>query len=247
VRAIVTYHSIDPSGSVISVAPDAFRAHVAWLAGSGLRVTSVGQLLSLPPDTDAVALTFDDAFANFATEAWPALKSAGFTATLFVVSDFAGQTNDWGDRGHRIPRLDLLSWDALGRLAGDGVAIEAHSRTHPDLRGLDPARLADEMDGAAERLAARLGRRPEGFAYPFGAHDERVLAQARRSWHWACTTELAPLRGGEDVHRLPRLDAYYLRRPDGWADWDTPAFHRRVRLRALARRARAAVLERGSR
>jgi peptidoglycan/xylan/chitin deacetylase (PgdA/CDA1 family) len=245
VRAIVTYHSVDPSGSVISVAPEAFRAHVTWLAASGVRVTSVGELLALPPDANAVALTFDDAVANFATEAWPALRAAGLTATLFVVTDYAGRANDWGTRGHRIPRLDLLSWEALGRLAGEGASIEAHSRTHPDLRTVDPARLADEMEGSAERLARELGRRPEGFAYPYGAHDERVTAQARRHWRWACTTALGALRGGEDAHRLPRLDAYYLRKPDGWAGWDTPAFRRRLRIRALARRARAAVLERG--
>jgi peptidoglycan/xylan/chitin deacetylase (PgdA/CDA1 family) len=245
VRAIVTYHSIDPTGSVISVAPEAFRAHVAWLAGRGLRVTTVPELLALPPDADAVALTFDDAAVNFATDAWPVLRAAGLPATLFVVSDFAGRANEWEALGHRIPRLDLLSWDALGRLAADGVAIEAHSRTHPDLRTVDPALLEDEMDGAAERIARELGRRPEGFAYPYGAYDKSVVAQARRSWSWACTTELAALRGGEDPHRLPRLDAYYLRQPDGWAGWDTPAFRRRIRLRALARRARAVVLERG--
>lgn len=246
-RAIVTYHSIDPSGSVISVAPDAFRAHVAWLAASDVRVTTVGALLALPADASAVALTFDDAVANFATEAWPALRAAGLTATLFVVTDYVGRANDWGTRGHRIPRLDLLSWEALGRLAAEGVLIEAHSRTHPDLRAVDPARLADEMEGSAERLARELGQRPEGFAYPYGAHDERVVNQARGAWRWACTTELGALRGGDDPHRLPRLDAYYLRTPDGWADWDTPAFRRRLRLRALARRARAAILERGAR
>jgi peptidoglycan/xylan/chitin deacetylase (PgdA/CDA1 family) len=247
VRAIVTYHSIDPSGSVISVDSDAFRAHVAWLAGSAVRVTSVGELLTLPSETDAVALTFDDGAVNFATVAWPLLHDAGFPATLFVVTDRAGQTNDWESRGHAIPTLDLLDWDALGRLAAEGVAIGAHSRTHPDLRAVPPARLRDEMAGAAERIARELGRRPEGFAYPFGACDDRVVAEARGTWRWACTTELSPLCGGEDPHRLPRLDAYYLRRPDGYAGWDTAAFRRRLQFRALARRARAAVLDRGRR
>jgi peptidoglycan/xylan/chitin deacetylase (PgdA/CDA1 family) len=246
-RAIVTYHSVDDSGSVISVAPDAFRAHVAWLAASDVRVTTVTELLALPPEADAVALTFDDAVANFATVAWPALSDAGLTATVFVVTDRAGQTNAWETRGHDIPRLDLLGWDALGRLAAEGVVVEAHSRTHPDLRAAPAERLRDEMAGAAERIARELGRRPEGFAYPYGAFDERVVSEARDTWRWACTTELAPLGGGEDPHRLPRLDAYYLRRPEGYAGWHTAGFRRRLQFRALARRARSAVLDRGPR
>jgi peptidoglycan/xylan/chitin deacetylase (PgdA/CDA1 family) len=245
VRAILTYHSIDPSGSVISVDEATFRGHVAWLASSGVRATTVPGLLALPPEANAVALTFDDACATFATAAWPALRAAGLPATLFVVTDHAGGANSWGTRGQRIPRLDLLGWDALGRLAEEGVTIEAHSRSHPDLRRLTAAARADEMEGCAERIRQELGRRPEGFAYPYGAHDEPVVAQARRTWRWACTAALAPLRGADDPHRLPRLDAYYFRRPTALEAWDTPAFRGRLRLRALARRARAAVLDRG--
>ena len=39
-RAILTYHSIDESGSPISVDPDAFRRHVRWLASGRVRVTT---------------------------------------------------------------------------------------------------------------------------------------------------------------------------------------------------------------
>lgn len=246
-RAILTYHSIDESGSVISVTQEAFGRHVAVLRARGVRATTVDELLGLPDGMDAVALTFDDAFANFATGAWPALRDAGFPATLFVVTEHAGGWNDWSQHGLAVPRLPLLDWDALAALAEAGVRIEAHSRTHPDLRGLAPAALAEEMEGAADRLAGTLGRRPEGFAYPYGVADGPAVAQARRSWRWACTTELAPLDGGEDAHRLPRVDAYYLRRPDALEAWGTPGFRRRLRLRALARRARAALRPRGGR
>ena len=35
-KAILTYHSIAPSDSVVSVSPDDFRRHVRWLAESGV-------------------------------------------------------------------------------------------------------------------------------------------------------------------------------------------------------------------
>jgi peptidoglycan/xylan/chitin deacetylase (PgdA/CDA1 family) len=247
VRAILTYHSIDASGSVISVREEAFRAHVAALDARGVAGVTVGELLRLPPTANAVAVTFDDGYANVATAAWPVLREAGFAATLFVVPDHVGGHNAWDQHGLRVPRLDLAGWDALARMTSEGVALEAHSRTHADLRRLAPAAMEDEMEGSAERLARVTGRRPEGFAYPYGAYDATVVTQARRSWRWACTTDLAPLSGADDPHLLPRLDAWYLRAPDAVDGWGTPAFRGRIRMRALARRARAALAGGGRR
>ncbi|MEO7103062.1 MAG: polysaccharide deacetylase family protein, partial [Gemmatimonadaceae bacterium] len=92
---ILTYHSIDASGSPISVAPDVFRSHIRWLATSGQRVVRLNELSVLPDDADAMALTFDDGFANFAGIAAPLLLEAGLSATVFIVTDRAGLTNEW--------------------------------------------------------------------------------------------------------------------------------------------------------
>jgi len=240
-RAILTYHSIDGSGSPISVDREAFREHVAFLASGAVRVTDLAGVLAAPADADAVALTFDDAFANFATEAWPLLRERRLPVTLFVVSAHAGGTNDWGGRAQPgIPTLPLLDWDALGRLAEEGVTLGAHSRTHPDLRRLDDAALADEVAGSGEAVAARTGRRPEAFAYPYGAHDARV-AGAAAAYRFACTTALRPLRGAEDARRLPRLDAFYLRSGGAIRRWGTPRLAAWLRWRRALRAARAAV------
>src|SRR5262249_42342025 len=77
VRAILTYHSIDDSGSVISISPSQFVEHLRWLASSSVDVVAVSRLLSTTSDRNAVAITFDDAFENFATHAWPLLREHG--------------------------------------------------------------------------------------------------------------------------------------------------------------------------
>ena len=51
-RAILTWHSIDPSGSVISVAPDTFRAQLEAIRQIGLRVVGIPELLALPDDAE---------------------------------------------------------------------------------------------------------------------------------------------------------------------------------------------------
>ena len=92
-RAILTYHSIDPSGSPISIDQPTFARHVAWLASGAARVVDVGELLTLSDQDDAVAITFDDGFANLRDQAWPLLREHDWPATVFVVSDLAGTTN----------------------------------------------------------------------------------------------------------------------------------------------------------
>ncbi len=240
-RAILMYHSVDPSGSAISLDADAFRRHVDWLAQGRVRVLPLADIVREPAGDDAVALTFDDAFANFADTAWPPLRDRGWPATLFVVSRHAG-TNAWGGRDvPGIPTLPLLDWDALARLAEQGVTLGAHTRTHPDLTTLDDGALADEVSGSADDVAARTGRRPEAFAYPYGARDARAEAAAARGFRLAVTTELRALDAGDRPHALPRLDTFYLREPGRLERWGGAGFRRWLAFRAGLRRLRAAL------
>jgi peptidoglycan/xylan/chitin deacetylase (PgdA/CDA1 family) len=239
-RAILTYHSIDRSGSPISVAPEEFRRHAAWLASGRVRVLPLADLAELAPDADAVALTFDDGFANFASEAAPLLAAHGLPATLYVVAGHVGGDNAWGGQSDpRVPRLPLLDWPALGRLAEQGVELGAHTRTHPHLTRVDADALEDELAGAAEAVRAETGRMPKSIAYPYGDVDARVAAAAGRRFGLGVTTELRALAAGEDSLRLPRLDMFYLRAPGRLEAWGTPRFAQRLWLRARARGLRA--------
>lgn len=238
-RAILTYHSIDESGSVISVSPERFAGHVEWLASGAVKVVSVADLLGAEDGADAVAITFDDAFENFATQAWPLLRDARLPATMFVPTGFVGRTNEWDIMpGGAMPRLGLMDWATLARLVGEGLELGAHTRSHPDLRALDAGRLHDEIAGAVEDIVRETGRRATGFAYPYGYHDARVVAAVRNICAWACTTRLSPVKGRQDPYRLPRLDAYFLRGPGRLDRFRSPSFEWYMSLRAGIRRAR---------
>jgi peptidoglycan/xylan/chitin deacetylase (PgdA/CDA1 family) len=242
VRAILTYHSVDPSGSPISIDAGVFRRQVTWLASGRVQVVNLAQLLRLSDETCAVALTFDDGFANFATEAAPLLRDRGLPATLFVVTDHVGRDNRWrggGDAG--VPALPLLDWDALGRLHEAGVTIGAHTRTHPRLTRLDRPMLEAELAGAAAEIERRLGERPETLAYPYGDVDNQVARAAAACYQWACTTELRPLSNAESRFRLPRLDSWYLQDPAWLAHWGSPQFRAWLWCRRQGRRLRAAL------
>jgi peptidoglycan/xylan/chitin deacetylase (PgdA/CDA1 family) len=236
-RAILTYHSIDSSGSPISLDVGVFRRHVEWWASGHVMVTGVCELLALPPDVDAVALTFDDGFTNFASEAWPLLHEHGLPSTLFVVTDRVGDVNRW-DHGRytAIPRLPLVDWETIGRLAAGGVEIGSHGCTHARLDRVGPVQLENEIAGSASVIEREIGIRPVLFSYPYGRPSHDCLPIVRAHYRGAVTAELRLLDEDDDPFLLPRIDAWYLRAPGAIERWGTTAFRRRLWLRQQARR-----------
>jgi peptidoglycan/xylan/chitin deacetylase (PgdA/CDA1 family) len=239
-RAILTYHSIDSSGSPISVSEESFRAHVQFLGSGRVTVVPLADLPTVPDEKDAVALTFDDGFLNFTSMAMPELSRRGLAATVFVVSDAVGGSNEWGGRpSPGIPKLPLMGWEDLGRARDAGFEIGAHTRTHPWLTSLEQGQLEDEVTGCVDRISTEIGKRPRHFAYPYGDVNERVARVARDTFELSVTTELRPVDSGDDPARLPRLDAWYLQKPGVLESWGSPAFRRRLWIRAQGRRVRA--------
>ena len=206
---ILTYHSIDDSGSVISVSPATFRAQMSLLAKSGVPVAPLEEVRRRP---GAVALTFDDGCRNFLLHAAPTLQHHGFPSTVFVVSDYCGGRNNWPSqpRNTGVPDLELMSWSELEEIQQAGAAIGCHTATHPHLPSLSEAEVERELSASRTAIEDRTGRPAAGFAYPYGESGPVARAVARRHFPWACGTRLGFLSASDDPYDLPRLDMYYL-------------------------------------
>ena len=241
-KAILTYHSVDDSGSVVSIDARSFARHVRWLAASPLRVLPLDQLADAPEDEDAVAITFDDGLESFGRVAAPLLHEHGLTATLFVVTDAVGSTNVWRGRGDPgIPVQPLLDWSALGRLASEGISIGAHTCTHLNLATAEPAETEREIVASKTRLARELGVVASTFAYPYGGVSHLAHDVVAREFRCGVTTRLATLSSHDDPALLPRLDSYYLRAPGTLESWGTTRFRLRLGLLAGARSVRGSL------
>jgi peptidoglycan/xylan/chitin deacetylase (PgdA/CDA1 family) len=239
VRAILTYHSIDSSGSPISVAPAAFLRHIDWLASGRVQVATIPELLTMRDDRDAVALTFDDGFENFETVAAPLLLRHRLPATVFVVSGYVGRTNAWGHgRGAALPRVRLMDWRAVRRIAAAGFTVGAHTATHANLAGLPPEAVEREVTRSIAAIQAVVVR-PALFAYPYGAVSAAATSIVAAAFDAACTTEFRCLSRGDAAPLLPRIDMYYFQRPDSLDAWGTSRFSWYLRARGQARRMRA--------
>ncbi len=236
-RAILTYHSIDQHSSPISVSPDTFAQHVAYLSSDAVNVVPLDAVVSSTDPRPTVALTFDDGLSNFASHAWPHLRDHGLPCSLFVVTDCVGETNKWNELPS-IPEQRLLDWDDLGRLASEGVALGAHSQTHAGLPKLPQSRFLEEISGAHATLISRTGVSPTAFAYPYGSVNADVATVTRELYSWGVTTQMALLGDDDDALLLPRIDAFYLKSASRLESLGRPAFARFVRWRRFLRRLR---------
>ncbi|MFT7619746.1 MAG: peptidoglycan/xylan/chitin deacetylase (PgdA/CDA1 family) [Planctomycetota bacterium] len=209
-RAVLMYHSLDDSGSPISVAPAAFERHLDWMTANHVQTPTFSEFTGGSSAGPALSLTFDDAFANFATEAWPRLRDRNLNATLYVVSGRCGKTNLWeGEAPSRIPELPLLDWDELARLAEEGCELGCHTHNHQHLTELHVDRVAAEIAESLDLIEKRTGQRPTSLAYPFGSYDQEVSKIANQHVKSACTTEFSLVTDQTMPMEIPRIDAWY--------------------------------------
>jgi len=214
---IITFHSVDDSGSVISLPPSHFARIVDELAEAGWHGCTISEALGAwqgdSPPKRLVALCFDDGYLNLRHQALPVLRQAGFTATVFVVAGRCGGDNRWAGQPSSIPTLPLLGWPDLEELQGAGWEIGSHGLEHLTLPALDTQRAARELEGAKELLESNLSAPVPLFAYPYGACNDAIRELTRGVYEAACGTRL-DFASASDLaapFELPRIDAYYLR------------------------------------
>lgn len=246
---IITYHSIDGSGSVISTAPDVFRSQMKRLSEDGYKAVSLGQLSgnlvenASVSDGKTIALTFDDGFENFATEAFPVLEELGFTATVFLVTDFCGGYNDWENNPEDLPRSRLMSWQQVEELSGKGIEFGVHTRTHADLTKLTGEEIESEVVESKAKIEEVLGKEVDFFAYPYGKHNPAVKEIVEKNYKGACSTNLGKVNRNSDQYLLERIDSYYLKNQRVFSALSTKYFDRYMQLRHAMRVCKALILQ----
>jgi len=158
--------------SISRVSTKSFDKLLRHLAQTGRRGVSISE--SNQPNT--VALTFDDGLENFYEIAFPILRRYGFTATVFLVSDYIGQSTTWDY--HKRPHLN---WQQIAELAEAGIEFGSHSANHKDLRDLDDEELSYELCGSRGFLEQKLGRPVKYVSFPFGRFNKRVVQFSKKA------------------------------------------------------------------
>lgn len=212
---VLTYHRVNDvhPRDRLSVTTRAFAAQMEALADSRRPVVplaaAIGALRgdgpALPPG--AVALTFDDGFADNRSDALPILERLGFPAAFFVVTRAIGSPGTL-ERYRRCCDADrMLGWEEVRDLRSRGHAIGGHGRTHRELADLSADEARAEAEGSLRDIEERLGERPRLFCYPRGSENARVRRiVADAGFEAACTVRPGPNPPGTDLLALRRTE-----------------------------------------
>ncbi len=96
----------------------------------------------------------------------------------------------------------VLGWDALRRLAREGVTLGAHTRSHPLLHRVPPDQARAEVSGSLSDLRREIGRVPATLAYPGGGVSDAVLRTVSEA---GVRLAFATSRGINDLRTANRL------------------------------------------
>lgn len=202
---VLMYHSVGDSSDdpyQVTVTPERLGQQLRWLNRRGLTGVGMAELLrarAAGRGNRLVGLTFDDGYTDFAEHAVPLLREYGHSATVFVLPGRPGGGNDWDQLG---PRKPLLTEDAIRAAAAAGMEIGSHGLVHQDLTAAADDVLRAEVRDSRDLLRKITGTAPEGFCYPYGSVDARVVNAVREAGYaYACAIDPGPLTG---THALPR-------------------------------------------
>lgn len=134
--AVLTYHRIaEPTSpgahAALHVSPQRFEEHLDAVMRRYAVVSMEAVLAArnagrrLP--RRALLLTFDDAYVDFATNAWPMLRARDLPATLFVPTGYPDESGRW------------FWWDRLGEVLGRATETASISTPLGDLPVSSPA------------------------------------------------------------------------------------------------------------
>jgi peptidoglycan/xylan/chitin deacetylase (PgdA/CDA1 family) len=244
---VLLYHRVADDASAaddaFAVTESTFCRHADLISAAGRTPLFIGELARClraeAPWPDApMAITFDDGYQD-TVYAIEQLVARQLRCSVFVTTGSGVIASGATDAD--IQRLAQLP---------DAVELGAHSRTHPRLDELSPARLTEEIGGSKADLEACIGRPVTTFAYPHGAYDQSARQTVSGcGFDAAVGVKNAFSHAQDDPLAIARLTVHASTTDQQLADWlgghGAPAAWRRERVRTRAyrayRRARRAV------
>jgi len=109
-----------------------------------------------------IALTIDDAYESFYTNALEIFKKYNYPFTLYV---YVEATN------RRYP--DFMTWDEIKDASKYGK-IGLHSYSHPHLQKLTINQIKKDTKKAIEVFKKNMNFIPKTYAYPYGEYNDKV-------------------------------------------------------------------------
>lgn len=179
-------HVLDQNDTLrikMNITPETLKQQVQSLQGHGYETIFVKDVPVLiagrtQANLKPVALTFDDGYEDFYTDAFPVLKELGAKATLYVIADYLGNPA-------------YVSESQLWEMADSGlVEIGSHTLTHAHLPRLSLERAKREIVDSKSKLQDIFNIKVETFSYPYGEFNDQVMADVISAGYTAAVSTI---------------------------------------------------------
>jgi len=211
---ILEYHSISfVVKRPLAVKVDNFEKQVRYLSDKCYTPISFDDLyksmrgnVTLPKKP--LIITFDDGYLDNYTYAFPILKKYGFTATIFLATDYIDNTVNFdlvpASQGGR----NILSWKEVNELSEAGWSFGSHTCSHSILTEISIELAKDEIASSKSRIEMQTGKAVTSFCYPAGKFNDRIKGLVKQSGYRTACTEIMPNEKKEDLFSLERIGIY---------------------------------------
>jgi peptidoglycan/xylan/chitin deacetylase (PgdA/CDA1 family) len=213
---ILMYHGIQTGLGMrhpyfeTNTSPNLFEAQMRFLSEAGYKAASLNEILEAIRTKQKmdkwVAITFDDGYKDFYTQAFPILQKYNLHATVFVVPGFINGLHPEKNR------CDYMSWEQIREVSAHGISIGSHTMTHPALYTLPLSVIEEQVRQSKDLIQNELGSAIDSFAYPFAfpEYDQQFVGELREvlqthSYRCGVCTIIGRAHSGHDHFFLPRL------------------------------------------
>ncbi|MEQ3638780.1 MAG: polysaccharide deacetylase family protein [Alteromonas sp.] len=204
--AILLYHHVSTqTPSSTSVTPDTFTSHMEYIANNHtvLPLTDIVNAIveGKPLPKDAVAITFDDGYANILENAHPILMKLDFSYTVFI------NPNEIGVAPQQ------LTWEEVKRMQREGVIFANHTLDHlhmlndefTDENWLE--RVFENVEAAEKKIDSELGVSLKYLAYPFGEYNLALATKLEENGYVGFGQHSGAVGETSNLLALPRFPA----------------------------------------
>ncbi len=200
---VLNYHKIDNKNISLSVLPADFDRQMNYLKNNNYHVITPDELYDhleygkkLP--MNPVLITFDDGYEDNYKNAYPILKKYGFTAMIFVITDFVSKYPNY------------LTWQQCEELKQNGIYIESHTVNHKSLTELTSEQIKNELVESKKVLDRRLKQNTVYFAYPTGTYNLYIAKMLKDAgYHAAFTIKYGTVTDASNVFALERIPIFH--------------------------------------
>jgi len=162
------YHHVEDLGLAqieghkqLTVGTEYFRAQMQYLKDHHYSVIRMQNLIhffndATPLPSKPILLTFDDAYSDFKSDAYPILQSFNFPGTVFTPTGL-------------LENPGYLTWQNLKEMSASGLILFSnHTWSHHNVAVTKPV-VEKEISLAETQLRDRGYDNPKVFAYPYGS------------------------------------------------------------------------------